>query len=190
MPKSNRCSSTPKYPRERKEKFHLSGLPPIGRKETGKAESNQKGHIKGGIARMGTNSALRASSLAIKRVMEGRIAHLDGLQIRHFVPHPAIKKWQLRGKQLCEGVPAPEQYHVTGTHHWKALNVLFQMTTKPHEANHRKPRYSALKIGQKLCHSAGQNLIRKLTAPPDDFFTPFQQLKRPANGPHPRPQIW
>ncbi|CAB4476912.1 unnamed protein product [Rhizophagus irregularis] len=91
---------------------------------------------------MGTNSALRASSSAIKRVMEGRIAHLghqfgtsclipgnqkvrewivkclrqiDGLQIRHFVPHPAIKKWQLRGKQLCEGVPAPEQYHVTGT---------------------------------------------------------------------------
>ncbi|UZO00488.1 uncharacterized protein OCT59_011619 [Rhizophagus irregularis] len=81
---------------------------------------------------MGTNSALRASSLAIKRVMEGRIAHLghqfgtsclipgnqkvrewivkclrqiDGLQIRHFVPHPVIKKWQLRGKQLCEGVP-------------------------------------------------------------------------------------
>ncbi|POG68682.1 hypothetical protein GLOIN_2v1480642 [Rhizophagus irregularis DAOM 181602=DAOM 197198] len=166
---------------------------------------------------MGTNSALRASSLAIKRVMEGRIAHLghqfgtsclipgnqkvrewivkylrqiDGLQIRHFVPHPAIKKWQLRGKQLCEGVPAPEQYHVTGTHYWKALNVLFQTTTKPHEANHRKPRYSALKIGQKLCNSAGQNLIRKLIAPPDDFFTPFQQLKRPANGLHPRPQIW
>ena len=115
---------------------------------------------------MGINSAFHASSLAIKRVMKGRIAHLghqfgtsclipgnqkghkrwdcasglpirhfmpqpgnqkvsewiaehlrqiDGLQIRHFVPHPAIKKWQLRGKQLCEGVPAPEQYHVTGT---------------------------------------------------------------------------
>ncbi|PKC03298.1 hypothetical protein RhiirA5_380280 [Rhizophagus irregularis] len=93
-------------------------------------------------------------------------------------------------KQLCEGVPVSEQYHVTGTHHWKALNVLFQTTTKPHEANHRKLRYSALKIGQKLCHSAGQNLIRKLTAPPDDFFTPFQQLKRPANGSHPQPQIW
>ena len=79
---------------------------------------NQKGHTRGGIARMGTNSALRASSSAIKRVMKGRIAHLghqfgtsclipgnqkvrewivkclrqiDGLQIRHFVPHPAIK---------------------------------------------------------------------------------------------------
>ncbi|GET52679.1 hypothetical protein GLOIN_2v1789839 [Rhizophagus irregularis DAOM 181602=DAOM 197198] len=38
---------------------------------------------------------------------------------------------QEMAKQLCEGVPAPEQYHLTGT-----------------------------------------------------------QLKRPANGPHPRPQIW
>jgi hypothetical protein len=33
--------------------------------------------IQGGIAKMGTNSALRASSLAIKRVTKGRIAHLD-----------------------------------------------------------------------------------------------------------------
>ncbi|CAB4442437.1 unnamed protein product [Rhizophagus irregularis] len=90
---------------------------------------------------MGTNSALCASSSAIKRVMEGRIAHLghqfgtsclipgnqkvrewivkclrqiDELQIRHFVPHPAIKKWQLRGKQLCEGVLAPEQMQYLG----------------------------------------------------------------------------
>jgi hypothetical protein len=38
------------------------------------------------------------------------LQQIDGLQIRHFVPHPAIKKWQLRGKQLCEGVPAPEQF--------------------------------------------------------------------------------
>src|SRR5436190_11373000 len=95
------------------------------------------------------DSAFRASSSAIKRVMEGRIAHLghqfgtsclilgnqksherqdckngttpalrmcltsnqkvgewiathlqqmDGLQIRHFVPHPAIKRWQSRRK--------------------------------------------------------------------------------------------
>ncbi|UZO08794.1 uncharacterized protein OCT59_029045 [Rhizophagus irregularis] len=121
MPKSNRCSSTPKYPRvETIQEQELEGenKQVYGRKETGKAESNQKGHIKGGIARIGTNSALRASSLAIKRVMKGKIAHLghqfgtsclipgnqkvrkwivkclrqiDGLQIRHFVPHPAIK---------------------------------------------------------------------------------------------------
>src|SRR5205085_2324352 len=94
------------------------------------------------------DSALRASSLAIKRVIKGRIAHLgrqfgtlclilgnqnghrrdckngttsalrmcltsnqkvskwiaihlqqiDRLQIRHFVPHPAIKRWQSRRK--------------------------------------------------------------------------------------------
>ena len=164
-----------------------------------------------------------------QKVSEWIATHLqqiDGLQIQHFAC--ASSGNQEMAKQLCEGVPAPEQYHVTGAvrrsidslnfaqhynpyflhkfqdaisrhpgirfmrswHHWKALNVLFQTTTKPHETNHRKPRYSALKIGQKLCHSAGQNLIRKLTAPSDDFFTPFQQLKRPANGPHPRPQIW
>ncbi|GET57730.1 hypothetical protein GLOIN_2v1480642 [Rhizophagus irregularis DAOM 181602=DAOM 197198] len=115
MPKSNRCSSTPKYPRvETIQEQELEGE----NKQVYASHSNQKGHIKGGIARMGTNSALRASSSAIKRVMEGRIAHLghqfgtscfipgnqkvrkwivkclrqiDGLQIRHFVPHPAIK---------------------------------------------------------------------------------------------------
>ncbi|EXX55659.1 hypothetical protein GLOIN_2v1786055 [Rhizophagus irregularis DAOM 181602=DAOM 197198] len=42
----------------------------------------------------------------------------------------------------------------------------------------------------KLWYKAGQNLNCKFTAPPDDFFTPFQQLKRPANGSHPQPQIW
>jgi hypothetical protein len=99
-----------------------------------------KGLWKAGLRIWVTNLALRASSSAIKRVTKGGIAHLghqfgtsclipgnqkvsewiaehlwqiDGLQIRHFVPHLAIKKWQLREKQLCEGVPAPEQYHVT-----------------------------------------------------------------------------
>ncbi|CAG8808592.1 33144_t:CDS:2, partial [Gigaspora margarita] len=32
------------------------------------------------------------------------LRQIDGLQIWHFVPCPAIKKWQLRGKQLCEGI--------------------------------------------------------------------------------------
>ena len=126
--------------------------------------SNQKGHIRGGIARMGINLALHASSSAIKRVIEGRIAHLgyqfgtsclilgnqkgherwdcaSGLPIRHFMPQPGnqkVSEWiaehlrqidglqiqhfacasssnQEMAKQLCEGVSAPEQYHVTGT---------------------------------------------------------------------------
>jgi hypothetical protein len=42
----------------------------------GTSSSAIKKVIQGEIARMGTNSALRASSPAIKRVMEGRIAHL------------------------------------------------------------------------------------------------------------------
>jgi uncharacterized protein (UPF0261 family) len=78
--------------------------------------SNQKGHERQDC-KNGTTSALRASP-GNQKVSEWIAEHLrqiDGLQIRHFVPHPAIKKWQLRGKQLCEGVPAPEQYHVTGT---------------------------------------------------------------------------
>ncbi|CAG8520148.1 44278_t:CDS:2 [Gigaspora margarita] len=33
------------------------------------------------------------------------LQQIDGLQIWHFVPRLAIKKWQLRGKQLCESVP-------------------------------------------------------------------------------------
>jgi hypothetical protein len=87
-----------------------------------------------------TNSALRASFPAIKRVTKGGIAHL-GHQFGTLCLNPAIKKviqdgiaehlWQIDGlqiqhfayassgnqemaKQLCEGVPAPEQYHVTG----------------------------------------------------------------------------
>src|SRR4051812_9069925 len=35
-------------------------------------------------------------------------------------------------------------------HHWKALNALFQMTTKLHEFNHRMSRYYALKIRSKI----------------------------------------
>ena len=46
------------------------------------------GNIQGGIAHLGTNSALRASSSAIKRNMEGRIAHL-GHQFGTFL---AIKR--------------------------------------------------------------------------------------------------
>ena len=136
--------------------------------------------------------------------LQNIFSKIDGLQIRHFVPHPAIKKWQLRGKQLCESVLAPEQYHVTGTvrrsidslnfaqhynpyflhklqdaisrhpgirfmrsqHHWKALNALIRTSLKPHESNHRKPRYSALKIRSKIQHNAGQNLIANLLRHP------------------------
>jgi hypothetical protein len=76
---------------------------------------------------------------AIKKdIQEGGLQ--EWAQIRHFVPHPwqsksegmdcemsSANRWiansalcassgnQEMAKQLCEGVPAPEQYHVTGT---------------------------------------------------------------------------
>ena len=135
--------------RKRENKFCASGHQVIGRKEVGKAERFrkiwEKEHEKS-MAR--PDSALRASSSAIKRVIEGRIAHLgrqfgtlclilsnqnghrrdckngttsalrmcltsnqkvskwiaihlqqiDRLQIRHFVSHLAIKRWQSRRK--------------------------------------------------------------------------------------------
>ena len=41
------------------------------------------------------------------------LRQIDGLQIQHFAC--ASSSNQEMAKQLCEGVPAPEQYHVTGT---------------------------------------------------------------------------
>ena len=52
--------------------------------------------IQGGIARMGTNSALRASSSAIKSVTKGRIAHL-GHQFGTSCLNPAIK-WEYKSE--------------------------------------------------------------------------------------------
>ncbi|CAG8767558.1 2813_t:CDS:2, partial [Rhizophagus irregularis] len=51
MPKSNRCSSIPKYPRvetiqEQELEGENNGLPPIGRKETRKAERFRRIHEK------------------------------------------------------------------------------------------------------------------------------------------------
>ncbi|UZO09469.1 uncharacterized protein OCT59_029692 [Rhizophagus irregularis] len=88
MPKSNRCSSIPKYPR----------VETIQEQELEGENNNQKGHIKGGIARMGTNSALCASSSAIKRVMEGRIAHLG-----HQFGTSYLIPWQSKSEGMdCE----------------------------------------------------------------------------------------
>ena len=49
----------------------------------------------------GTTPALRMCLTGNQKVSKWIAIHLqqiDGLQIRHFVPHPAIKRWQSRRK--------------------------------------------------------------------------------------------
>jgi len=53
------------------------------------------------------------------------------------------------GKGFDSYIPKPETFGNSrrgfGPHvYWKALNALIRTSSKPHESNHRKPRYSAL----------------------------------------------
>ena len=100
--------------------------------------SNQKGYRRQDCA---SGSPIR-HFVPYSRQLKGheRWDCASGLPIRHFMPQPGNQKvsewiaehlWQIDGlqiqhfacasssnqemaKQLCEGVPAPEQYHVTG----------------------------------------------------------------------------
>ncbi|CAB4487677.1 unnamed protein product [Rhizophagus irregularis] len=139
-----------------------------------------KGLWKAGLRIWVTNSALRASSGNQKD--HKRRNCTSGSPTRHFVPHPAIK-W------------ASPNLQPTTTSNVTGRNT--QVPSQFHDSSRILPgRYQDATIAliskdrPKLWYKAGQNLNCKFTAPPDDFFTPFQQLKRPANGPHPRPQIW
>jgi hypothetical protein len=67
-----------------------------------------KGLWKAGLRIWVTNSALRASSSAIKRIIQGRIARI-GTNLALHASSPAIKKWQLR-----RGCSSAKQYHMTG----------------------------------------------------------------------------
>jgi len=61
---------------------------------------NQNGHRQD-YCKNGTTSALRMCLTSNQKVSKWIAIHLqqiDRLQIRHFVPHPAIKRWQSRRK--------------------------------------------------------------------------------------------
>ncbi|GET63270.1 hypothetical protein GLOIN_2v1481900 [Rhizophagus irregularis DAOM 181602=DAOM 197198] len=123
--------------------------------------------------------------------------------IRHFESHPQQSKglWKaglriwVTNSALCASSGNQMDISKPSTNHH--LECDGKVPSQFHDSSRILPgRYQDATMAliskdwPKLWYKAGQNLNCKFTAPPDDFFTLFQQLKRPANGPHPRPQIW
>ncbi|GET64350.1 hypothetical protein GLOIN_2v1790354 [Rhizophagus irregularis DAOM 181602=DAOM 197198] len=104
MPKSNRCSSTPKYPRVKtiqEQELEGENKQVYGRKETGKAESltqQSERAYKGRDCKNGHKFGTSCFILGNQKGY-GRQDCTSRSPIRHFVPHP----WQSKSEGMdCE----------------------------------------------------------------------------------------